>query len=214
MLSLLTRERPEIWQAGIALVEATMRVRVRHRAPNADGTVSACGGGGGYWTPPTPSEPQKAPTIRDPSVVPRKRNPTPQHIRPDTVDLMVPDGAMEWLLHEAGHWVASTPEERKQANYGLNASEVGHDGDREWQAWAFEEIVLAPFGPSRDFAPPSQRDGAAYTKAGPMRRDCLQYIDRQIATLGLDIERWRVEWGAWVRWGRTLGDRAPWRSER
>ena len=127
---------------------------------------------------------------------------------------MVPDGAMEWLLHEAGHWVASTQEERAQSNYGLSASEVGHDGDREWQAWAFEEIVLAPFGPSRDFAPPSQRDGAAYNKAGPMRTDCLWHVERQIQLLGLDVERWRIEWGAWVQWGRTLGERAPWRSEK
>ena len=29
----------------------------------------------------------------------------------------VPDGAMEWLLHEMGHWVAATPAERSRPNF-------------------------------------------------------------------------------------------------
>lgn len=106
--------------------------------------------------------------------------------------VFVPDGAMEWLLHEVGHYIAATPDERKLPNYGLSESEVGHDGEREWEAWAFEEIVLAPFGPSREFAPPTQRDGAGYTKAGPMPQRCLDHVERQMRTLGLDAEMFRV----------------------
>jgi hypothetical protein len=124
----------------------------------------------------------------------------------------VPVGAMEWLLHEVGHFVAASPEERSLPNYGLSESEDGHDGEREWQAWAFEEIVMAPFGPSRLFAPPSQRDGAAYARSGPMPEACLRHVERQIIGLGLDVERWRVEWGEWVRWGTAMGAAAPWRS--
>lgn len=115
----------------------------------------------------------------------------------------VPEGAMEWLLHEVGHYVASTPAERRLPNYGVTSAEFGHDGDREWQAWAFQEIVLAPWGPARHFAPPTQRDGAAFAKAGPMPQRALHHVDRRIAELGLDIERWRIVWGAWADWLRV-----------
>ena len=125
---------------------------------------------------------------------------------------MVPDGAMEWLLHEVGHWVVASPEERQLRNYGVSESEYGHDGEREWQAWAFAEIVLAPFGPSRMLAPPSQRDGAAFSKVGPLPRGCLRHAEREILTLGISVEQWRHVWGQWVRWGTSMGAAAPWRS--
>jgi hypothetical protein len=212
--SLLTRTRPDIWGRGLAMAEGLMSgVVFRHKEPLADGSVYACGGGG--WdipglpaTPPVPAPPR----IREPSNVPGRRDPKPKHIRPDTIEVMVPEGAMEWLLHEVGHYVAASPEERLLPNYGLSESEHGHDGEREWQAWAFEEIVLAPLGPSRLFAPPSQRDGAAYARSGPMPEACLRHVEQQIAALGLDVERWRVEWGEWVRWGTAMGAAAPWRS--
>lgn len=84
------------------------------------------------------------------------------------VTVQVPEGSAEWLLHEVGHWVAATPEERALPNYGLSPSETGADGDREWQAWAFQEIVLAPLGPARDFTAPTVRDGAGFSKVGPI----------------------------------------------
>ena len=216
-LSRLTRERPDLWSAGLTLSTGLTGVRYTHKSPMPDGAVYACGGGG--WESPslppqqTPASPK--PRVRDPSRVPGRRDPTPEHIKPDTVEtlfVVVPEGAMEWLLHEVGHWIAADETERRRQNYGLSLSEYGHDGEREWQAWAFEEIVLAPFGPSRLFAPPSQRDGAAYAKTGPMPEAYLRHVEREIARLCLDVEQWRQVWGEWVRWGTAMGAEAPWRS--
>ena len=39
--------------------------------------------------------------------------------------MLVPEGSLEWLLHEVGHWVAATPEQRQQVNYGLDTDEYG-----------------------------------------------------------------------------------------
>lgn len=126
----------------------------------------------------------------------------------------VPDGAMEWLLHEAGHYVCASANERRLPNYGLSMSEYGHDGDREWQAWAFEEIVLAPWGSSRLLAPPSQRNGAAYSSSGPMPARHLAHAESRIRETQIDVEAWRAVWGEWVLWGRQRphGDR-PWERE-
>jgi hypothetical protein len=127
----------------------------------------------------------------------------------------VPDGAMEWLLHEVGHWVAASPNERKQINYGLSSSETGHDGDREWQAWAFEEIVMAPFGPARDFAAPTQRDGAGFSKIGPIPMFVMRHAEQRITDLGIDLEPWCQVYGDWIQWGKSLGlGRAPWDVDR
>ena len=130
----------------------------------------------------------------------------------------VPEGAMEWLLHEAGHWIVASDEERQLPNYGLNDDVIGTVGgyqkiavptsgllfEREWQAWAFEEIILAPFGPSRSFAPPTQRDGVAFAKAGPVPAWALAHAERRINETHVDIERWRSVFGEWVRFERTL----------
>lgn len=124
----------------------------------------------------------------------------------------VPEGAMEWLLHEAGHWVASTPEERRRPNYGLGIETHGHGADREWQAWAFEEIILAPFGPAREFAPPSQRDGVGFSKSGPIAEEHMRHAERSIRELGLDIEEWRAVYRPWIEWGKKRGEKAPWKA--
>lgn len=207
----LTRERPDLWGSGIALAERTTGLKFRDKLPLADGTIYACG----YYNPQPilPQLPPRLPKIRNPSHVPGRREPTPAHIKPDTFEVKVPDGAMEWLLHEVGHWVAATPEERQLPNYGLTDKTFGHDGDREWQAWAFEEIVMAPFGHARQFAPPTQRDGTAFEKSGPMPQWALRHVESQIRDLGLDIEPFRMVWGDWVHWGRAKAT-LPWDSDR
>lgn len=127
--------------------------------------------------------------------------------------VFVPEGAMEWLLHEAGHWVAASIAERSLPNYGYDLlfPAVSDCGDeREWQAWAFEEIILAPFGPARSFASPTWRDGVGFSKAGPLPQAALAHIQRQILDCPIDIQVWREVWGDWVRWGNGLGVEAPW----
>lgn len=245
--SLLIRQRPDVWSAGLALASSLTGITYAPKLSLADGTIYACGAYHPY-KPPTPKtnveldreieeqwERLKKERARIPDgKTPHERNlnrdtarATKEYLRkllqerdqrrgkPSTVarfSVPVPVGAMEWLLHEAGHHVAASHGERLLPNYGLSESEHGHDGEREWQAWAFEEIVLAPFGSSRLFAPPSQRDGAAYAKTGPMPIACLRHVEKEIVALGLDVEQWRQVWGEWVRWGLTLGDAAPWRS--
>lgn len=122
----------------------------------------------------------------------------------------VPEGAMEWLLHETGHWVVSTPEERLMSNYGYDELDLdGWGKAREIQAWAFEEIIMAPFGSSRMFAPASQRDGAAFSKIGLIPDFHLRHAERQIKACGLDIEEWRSVYGEWVKWGKQSNIYTP-----
>lgn len=116
----------------------------------------------------------------------------------------VPDGAMEWLLHEVGHWVASTPDERRLPNYGYGTvKQKGWGKDREWQAWAFEEIIMAEFGPSRGFAPVEHRGGTAFDGAGwqPIPEQALKHANTEIVKSGLSIEQWRALYREWVAWG-------------
>lgn len=130
----------------------------------------------------------------------------------------VPDGAMEWLLHEVGHWVAATEEERLLPDYGIADEIAGVDGGfqrivlpqndsyraaREWQAWAWEEIVLAPWGPARSFVPPTQAGGVAFARPGPLEDRHLRHAARQAGELRVDVEEWRAIYGEWVRWERS-----------
>lgn len=121
----------------------------------------------------------------------------------------VPDGAMEWLLHEVGHWVASTPDERLLPNYGYGTiKQKGWGSGREWQAWAFEEIILAPFGSSRGFAPLEHRGGTAFDGPGHqlIPEEHLRHANAQIKASGISIEQWRALYSEWVKWGteRTI----------
>jgi hypothetical protein len=126
----------------------------------------------------------------------------------------VPEGAFEWLLHEVGHWVASDDEDRARPNYGLDGEDDGIGPKREWQAWAFEEIVLAPFGNARLLAAPSCRDGVGFSKPGPIDDTHHRHIDRRVRDSKVDIEEWRALAGDWYRWGagRRPGG-APWEAQ-
>jgi hypothetical protein len=211
--SLLTHQRPDIWRSAVVLAETITGILFVDKVPMPDGTVWACGGtggtGGGVPAYAPPKKKDRVAYIKFPEEGDPELDDDNEHEPKKAV--AVPDGAMEWLLHEVGHWVASTPEERALPNYGVSSSTTGHDGERELQAWAFEEIVLAPFGPARSFAPPTQRDGAAFEKSGPMPAEHMHHAEREIARLGLDAERWRVVWGEWVAWGRRNNGQ-PWRD--
>jgi hypothetical protein len=218
MTSLLVRYNGRLWQSAIDLAVATTGYNYGPKNPLPDGTAFACGGA--IWTPP-PLRPKRKKSRQGDGIVqfPEEGDPElnePNEHEPEKEEtcqfVVVPEGAMEWLLHEVGHWVAATPEERARPNYGLSPSEVGDDGDREWQAWAFEEMIFAPMGPARSFAPPTQRDGAAFTKSGPIPERYFQHVERQNRDIGLDLESWRSVWGEWVRWGQTMGAAAPWIS--
>jgi hypothetical protein len=200
------------------------------KLPRADGTVYACGGGGisipfiSYEERRRREEEQLENDIGAYKDYPEYQRALIEQLKElreendsddekaESSSVFVPPGSMEWLLHEAGHWIAATPDERRLPNYGLTLSEHGHDGDREWQAWAFEEIILAPWGPSRDFAAPTMRDGAAFAKTGPMPASHLWHIERAMQRESVDVDRWRSVFAEWVNWGRGLGERAPWNS--
>lgn len=136
--------------------------------------------------------------------------------------LLVPEGAMEWLLHEVGHWVAATEEERRLPNFGFgviregictcteNFTECRCGDEREWQAWAFEEIILSPFGNSRFFCPPPHRGGLAFDKNQPIPDTAFRHIETRLRADSIHVEQWRQIWGEWLRWGQSLGTNAPW----
>lgn len=125
----------------------------------------------------------------------------------DVSSVFVPEGAMEWLLHEAGHWLAATPEERRLPNYGYgsllcldDSVLTGTGAEREWEAWAFEEIILAPFGASRSFVAPEHGGGVAFSKSGPIPDLAMRRIEKQIHAERIDIEQWRSVYGEWAKW--------------
>lgn len=223
--SALTRERPDIWRRAVVLASSLTGMEYAAKLPQADGTVYACGGGGGRYQHSRfcgkcshdrafheDSESDKPVPCEHGWWINKKCGCDGFVPIADTVS--VPDGAMEWLLHEVGHYLAATPDERTRPNYGLTMATTGLDGEREWQAWAFEEIVLAPFGPARHFAPPTQRDGAAFMRSGPMPTSALHRIERQMQTARVDVAQWRAIWGEWVQWGRNRGSgRAPWETD-
>lgn len=235
--SALTRERPDLWRRALRLAMNLTGYEYPAKMPLADGTITACGFNYPMPTPETPEERERREiekAIREIEwEIERfekgyaQRFPNEQYTigqrewlrrqlekakakRPqaDAKAVVVPEGAMEWLLHEVGHWVAATPEERALPNYGYNsllrpdivAEMKGKGSAREWQAWAFEEIVLGPFGHSRDFAAPSYRGGVAFAKNGPIPSEHLRHAERRTASI--DIAEWRALYGDWVNYER------------
>jgi hypothetical protein len=134
----------------------------------------------------------------------------------------VPEGAMEWLLHEVGHWVAASDTERAAPDYGMGTLRAGEctctgnftecrcGDEREWQAWAFEELILGPHGQARSFCPPPHRGGIAFMSADPIAAEYLHHVEGRIKEARLDIEAWRALWSEWVTWGAKRGYKAPW----
>jgi len=114
---------------------------------------------------------------------------------------VVPEGAMEWLLHEVGHWLAASRGSRNRPNYGMTQTGI-EDGRSEWRAWAFEEMVLSPFGYSRLFAPPSQRDGVVFEKNVPIPDHHMRFMERRVGRDRVDIKEWQALYGEWAAWQR------------
>ena len=211
-MSLLTIQRPDIWQRGLVLATSLTGYQYLPKLPLPDGTIFACG----YGNYPAPTideqikkkeeyiEQLKKGGWTDKELAERYKELTDlKRIRGDHKlhAVLVPDGAMEWLLHEVGHWLAASPEERRLQNYGN-----GH----EIEAWAFEEIVLGRFGPARHFAPPTQRDGTAFDLSGPIPVWAFRHIDRKLSADRVAVEQFSALWSEWVRWGTALGPDAPW----
>jgi hypothetical protein len=118
----------------------------------------------------------------------------------------IPEGGMSWLLHEIGHWVAATDNERSRPNYGLGSEEHGINAARELEAHAFENIVLAPFGDSREMTPEAERTGVAFHRAGPIDRACYLHIEQRVEIGRLEprIGQLRAIFGEYVAW-QTAG---------
>lgn len=111
----------------------------------------------------------------------------------------VPEGAMEWLLHEVGHWLVATPEERKRPAYGI----VGNEDAGEWAckreqaAVALEVIVLAPWGDARAIAPPSQRDGVGFERDLPP--EAFKAAERALEERRGLVDLLRSVYAPWMR---------------
>lgn len=290
--SKLTRELPHLWERSVAFAtQTTGYLYVPKRL--VKGSISACGGGGGYYTPtyegesdkelidrwnrwkeypasydkehsdslekqlrkrgihPDDLDPAKKKEIQDnfkkeklkkeiEELERRKKNYEVDIENTDTeIDQLnrqneareveitkikkeigekkkelsaaplvvpVPDGAVEWLLHEVGHWIVSSPAERLLPDYGYGSSlEVkGHGKAQEWRAWAFEEIVFAPFGHSRAFCPPPHRGGTAFSKNGPIPQWALLDAERAITESRVDIHQWRALVREWILWNPSV----------
>lgn len=196
MNSLLTLERPDIWDRALTLAQ---RVTGWEYPPKVGPEL--CG-----VKPLSPSEIRRQKKLEEAEQAERDRIKRElENLPPEELLIApVPEGAMEWLLHEVGHWVAATDEERKLTNYGYGQEAKGVGKAREWQAWAFEEIILAPWGPSREFIPPRHRGGVAFSPAGPMPVVALHHIERQLQNIhSLHVAEWRVLYRDWIEYERS-----------
>jgi hypothetical protein len=227
--SRLSAQRPDIWARALTLATGLTGCTYAHKEPRANGTIYACGS---YEIPPSTLEEQledakwhREGNIKDGGtgeywqgevdrlkveIEKRDKKKPPSAAS----SMFVPEGEMEWLLHEVGHWVAATPAERLLPNYGLHddiaftqggfekivVPSTGLLAEREWQAWGFEEIILQPWGPSRLLASPTQQDGVAFSKPGPMPHFAMRHAERQMDALNVDIEEWRSVYGDWMQW--------------
>lgn len=249
--SRLTVLRPGIWRRAMALSTSLTGYNYAPKEPLPDGTIYACGYSDWTpQTPPPPKTNDEIRRERVEEIdrdiawkeedleelgklIERKEVERAQlqieidELKKERASLLavptvyVPEGSMEWLLHEVGHWLAASEDERLMQNYGLSSGIVEeapetiseHGQDREWQAWAFEEIVLTPFGASRLFAAPSCREGVAFAKNLPIPSLAMQRAERKMREHCVDLELWRGCWSDWVTWGQAQGEAAPWRSE-
>ena len=215
--SQLTVDRPDIWCRALDLAQATTGMVYIEKKPLPDGTIHACGGSyypEVYDTPRKPHDP-----LGILNKIRRKRDELNRHrrdinkIHDEIEDLInelkatptrlpavfVPSGAMEWLLHEVGHWVASSDMERNLPNYG---------DSHELSAYAFEDYVFGQ--PSRLLVVPTQRDNFAFDLSSPLPQGSFLHIDRRLRESAIDLCPFKDIWGEWVSWGRSLGDEAPW----
>lgn len=238
--SVLTAMRPDIWARGLRLAGNLTGYEYRDKLPLPDGTIYACGGMGYSYRYNDPPKPVKTPeqirrerteeidreiseidgeiSKKEDIAELRRRRAELEKEKAGLVSapyVCVPGGGMEWLLHEVGHWVASTQEERLRPNYGYDSMFAGdgeHGDIREWQAWAFEEIVLAPYGPARSLAAPTCRDGVGFTK-NQIPSLAFRHIETNLRQQGIDVDEWRSVYGEWFKWGTSMGHDAPWRAD-
>ncbi len=184
--SLLTLQRPDIWQRGLKVASRITGFEYPSKPQRADGQI--------YDATVYQADGSGFDTERK--------------------MVFVPEGAMEWLLHEIGHWLAASGARRDRHDYGLPTLSAELANADELRALAFEEIVFAPFGPARSLVPPHARDVQAFDLSGPLPADVLGAAERSMAEARVDVLELRHVWGEWVEWGRGLGHRAPWLAER
>lgn len=220
--SKLTMERPELWTRALTLATNLTGYIYAPKLAAADGTIWACGS---EYIPPTPRErikdlegrikinegyrkhPGKPWKDEDLDKWNKEYQDEIDRLKKEfnlATTVYVPEGAMEWLLHEVGHYVAATPTERLLPDYGYGTiKKKGWGKARELQAWGFEEIILSPFGNARSFAPVEHQGGTAFEKSGPIPDAATYHAQQQMETLGIDAEQWRVLYGEWVEWSKS-----------
>jgi hypothetical protein len=229
--SLLMARRPDIWMRTIALAESTTGLSFPHKRELPDGTLYACGsgyGGGGYAPAPTPEsdslEELKRKRDKLQKEVQEREQLKRERLQREQLEgeiselekklqlkVFVPEGSVEWVLHEVGHWLASTAAERMMPDHGLQAQACD---DREWQALAFESMVFRPWGDPRYLCSPTVRDDSVvFRTPGPIAAHHERHIDTQLSRSGLSIQPWRQLASEWVSWGKSMGHRAPWEAQ-
>lgn len=220
-LSRLTMLRPAIWSRAIELATRVTGYSYPHKLPLADGTAYGCGGTHAPITSRTEKIKRLKESIKDfekyAEEFPDDKGFYINRIQEFLEELRkleeletplatpVPEGAMEWLLHEVGHWVVADQRERSMVNYGFGSkSGPGHEKAREWQAWAFEEMVLAPFGHAREIAPPAYRGGTGFTR-NEIPASATQHAESSAKVAKIALGEWRALYGEWIVFELSTG---------
>lgn len=186
--SKLTTTRPDIWERCLSLAMHTTSYKYPHKADESPMTPAA-------WCNP----------VSD-------RHPIDTMLEPGVVE--IPEGAVEWLLHEVGHWVMSKHKGTDVVNYGLSLDSI----EEELLATAFQDIVFSPWDGAYSLAPKTVIAELSDPKdtnigfAQEISREMYREAEKRAIAAKIDFEYYCTVFGEWAEW--ELGRQSRLRNSR
>lgn len=119
--------------------------------------------------------------------------------KPPVGQVRIPEGAVEWLLHEVAHYFVAESDEELHPNHGLQTVKPAVAELREWSAFAIQQAVFEPWGPVHLMVPPPHRGGLCYSTSR-FPSAAIKIADRQFGKGNPSLEYLRVIFGPWAKW--------------
>jgi len=211
--SALTLQRPDLWRTALELSAARTGLRFVPKVPLPDGTIYCCGGGPSKKIDrdlvelETDIERLKAAhrvgrltETGEESLVILQKELKRIKERKNSLAVAVPEGAVEWLLHEVGHWLASTTKQRALPNYGLARESDADVMEHELRALAFQEIIFSPVAQARHLTPTSQKDGWGFDGPERLNSSHFRFAERAMIEANFDRQEWQSVFLPFANW--------------